>query len=106
MFETKWSRAGNGTIHAYNEPDTIKTIAIADGNNEISEIKDGSVYNSSSSSRTISNGEILILENINGYFAAIKIIDVKYKNQMSTINELNFDFQILDDKSSNFSSIE
>lgn len=104
MFETKWSGAGNGTIHAYNDPGTIKTIAIADGNKEINEIKDGSIYNSSSRTRTISNGEILILENINGYFAAIKVIDVKYKNRMSTINELNFDFQILDDKSSNFSN--
>lgn len=103
MFETKWSSAGNGSIHAYNDPGTIKTIAIADGNKEINEIKDGSVYISNSRTRTISNGEILILENINGYFAAIKINNVKYKNRMSIINELNFDFRILNDKSSDFS---
>ncbi len=104
MFETKWSGAGNGSIHAYNDPGTIKTIAIADGNKEINEIKDGSVYNSSSRTRLISNGEILVLENINGYFAAIKIDDVKYKSVAGTRHELSFTFQILDDKSSNFSN--
>jgi pyrimidine deaminase RibD-like protein len=102
IFETKWSSAGDGKIHAYNEPGTIKTIAIADGNNEISEIKDASIYNSSSRARTIHKGEILVLENINGFFAAIKIIDVKYKRSAETINELAFEFRILDDKTSNF----
>jgi len=103
MFETKWSGAGNGRIHTYNDPGTIKTVAIADGNREINEIKDGSVYNSSSRTRLVGNGEILVLENINGYFGAIKIVDVKYKNGADTRHELSFNFQILDDKTSNFS---
>ena len=103
IFETKWSSAANSKIHAYNDPLTIKTIAIADGNTEINEIRDGSLYNSSSRTRLIGNGEILVLQNMNGYFAAIKIVDVKYKNGADTRHELSFNFQILDDKTSNFS---
>lgn len=106
MFESKWSGAGNGRIHAYSDPGTIKTIAIADGNKGITEIKDGSVYNSSSRTRLIGNGKILVLENINGYFAAIKIVDVKYKKGTDTRHELSFNFQILSDKSSDFSNKE
>lgn len=105
IFETKWTSAGDGSIHAYNDPGTIKTIAIADGNREINEIKDASVYNSSSRSRTISKGEILVVENINGFFAAIKIIDVKYRQgTRGDRNELSFEYRILDDKTSNFHS--
>jgi pyrimidine deaminase RibD-like protein len=104
IFETKWTLAGEGVIHAYNDPGTIKTIAIADGNKEINEIKDGTVYNSSSRTRTVHNGEILVIENINGYFAAVKIIDVKIKGGGSGINELIFEYHILIDKTANFSS--
>lgn len=104
IFETKWTGGGDGSIHAYNDPGTIKTIAIADDNKEIADIKDATIYNSSSRTRLISRGEILVIENINGYFAAIKIIDVKYKRGDGTINELTFEYRILGDKTSNFYS--
>jgi len=104
IFETKWSSGGEGCIHAYNDPGTIKTIAIADGNKEICEIKDGSIYDSSSRTRLVSNGEILIIENNNGFFAAIKIIDVLYKRSNESRNEINFEYFILDNKTSDFYS--
>ncbi len=106
IFETKWSSAGDGSIHAYKDPGTIKTIAIADGNKEIADIKDGSIYNSSSRTRKVCTGEILVIENINGYFSAIKILDVKYKRGVGTINELTFEYRILDDKTSNFHALK
>jgi pyrimidine deaminase RibD-like protein len=104
IFETMWTSAGEGVIHAYNDPGTIKTIAIADGNNEITDIKDATAYNSSSRARTVQNGEILVIENINGYFAAVKIIDVKSKSGAVGRNELTFEYRILDDKTPNFHS--
>lgn len=103
-FETKWTAGGDSSIHAYNDPGTIRTIAVADGNNEISEIKDASIYNSSSRSRLINVGQILVVENINGFFAAIKILEVHYKRADSERNELTFEFKIQPDKSSNFTS--
>jgi len=103
IFETKWTSAGDGVIHAYNDPGTIKTIAIADGNNEITDIKDATIYNSSSRTRTVHNGEILVIENINGYFAAIKIVDVKHKRGAGR-SELTFEYRILDNKTANFHS--
>jgi len=104
IFETKWSPAGNQSIHAYNDPGTIRSIAIADGNNEIKEIKDSTIYNSSSRARIVRTGEILVLENINGFKAALKILNVSYKNAGAEINELDFDFRILNDKSSDFTN--
>lgn len=101
-FETKWTAAGDGIIHAYKDPGTIKSIAIAEGNKEISTIKDASIYNSSSRTRTINAGQILVVENINGFFAAIKILEVHYKHVEIGRNELSFEFRILPDKTSNF----
>jgi|GEM_PF-2156456 len=104
QFETKWSKGSDQMIHAYNTPGTIKTIALADGHKEISEIKDGTVYDTSSPHREVYKGEIIILENINGYFAAIKVIDIKDRSRLNNgRDELTFEYKILDDKTANFS---
>lgn len=102
IFETQWTKASNTSIHAYRDPETIKAIAIADGNNGINEIKDGSIYNFSSRTRTPCIGQILIVENINGFFAAIKIIDIKDDSRGDIRDELTFEYRILNDKSANF----
>jgi hypothetical protein len=105
MFETMWTRASDTSIHVYNDPETIKTIAIADGEHEINEIKDGGIYDKNSRARTVNRGEIVIIENNNGYFAAIKILDIKDKDRANNNrDELTFRYLILDDKSSNFTN--
>jgi pyrimidine deaminase RibD-like protein len=103
MFETMWSGGSNRCIYAYDDPKTINTISIADGNNEISEIKDASVYEPADRSELINVGQILVLENNNGIWAAIKILEINDKQYGSNRNELSFEFKILPDKSSNFS---
>ena len=105
LFETKWSPSGNGNIYTYKCSETIETIAIAEYNNEISEVKDADIYNKTSDRRILSTGNILVLKNKNGYFAAIKILEVHYKRDDKGRNELKFEFKILPDKSSNFSKV-
>lgn len=70
-FNTRWSRAGNNTIHAYGLIGYIPGItAIPDK---------AHIYNFdySSKARTIKTGEIIILENQHRHFAAIKLGPVK-----------------------------
>jgi len=102
IFETNWSKASNTSIHAYNDPKTIKNIAIADGNNSINEIKDGSVYDSSSRARTIKTGQVLIIKNNNSFYAAIQIINIKDNTRGDGRDELTFEYRILDDKTADF----
>ncbi len=102
IFETMWTKASDIMIHAYNDPITIKSIAIAEGNIEIDEIKDATVYDSSSRVRTIHRGKILVLENNNGYFAAIKILDIKDSTRNDNRDELYIKYKILDDKTADF----
>lgn len=103
-FETMWSSCGADSIYSYNDPTSIKSISIADGKKEINEIKDAGIYDSTSRARKIDIGEILIVENANGYYAAIKICDILNKDRGAENNKLTFEFKILPDKSSNFST--
>lgn len=106
LFETMWSKASDQSINVYNDPASIRTIAIAEGFKEINEIKDGTIYNTTSRSRAVGLNEIVILENNNGYFAAIKILDVKDKSRPNNDrDELRFEFIILPDKTCNFTKL-
>jgi pyrimidine deaminase RibD-like protein len=106
IFETKWTKASDKSIHIYNDPPTIKSVAIADGFNEINTIKDGSIYDASSRTRTPQINEVIILENNNGFFAAIKITSIQDKTRPgNNRDELSFEYVILPDKTSDFTKV-
>ncbi|MDG6079731.1 TIR domain-containing protein [Erythrobacter litoralis] len=94
QFETKWSGAGADTIHAYNDPPTIHGIAIAEGATRIDEITDASSYDFSSRSRRANKGEVVILRNIHGNYAALELIEIGYKGRNSDRFELRFTYRI------------
>lgn len=105
-FETRWSSASGEAIHAYADSSSVETIALAIDSKEITDISDATIFDTSSSVRTPNEGEIIILKNINGCYAAIKIIDVKYRGRGSDKkDELSFEYVILSDKGTNFSKI-
>ena len=103
LFETQWSKASDSEIHVYNDPSTIKSVAIADGSREICQIKDASIFDASSRGRTPQTNEIVVLENANGYFAAIKIIGIQDKTRPgNNRDELAFEYRILVNKTCDF----
>lgn len=103
IFETMWHKASDISIYASNYSETIKTIAIAEGNVEINEIKDGSIYDKTSNVTTVYKNGIVILQNIEGFFAAIKVIDIQDKSRPdNNRDELTFEYKILSDKTPYF----
>lgn len=105
-FETRWSSASGEAIHAYADSSSVDTIALAIDVKNITDISDASIYDTSSGVRTADEDEIIILKNINGCYAAIKILDVKYRGRGSdTKDELTFEYVILSDKSSDFTKL-
>lgn len=105
-FETMWTRAGTDSIHAYNDPPSINAIAIADGVKNIKEIKDAARFDYSSRVRQPQRGQILLLKNRDGYYAALKIISVKSAGHNDGVDEVRFDYVILSDGGRDFSMIE
>ena len=87
-FTTRWSRAGNNSIHVYG------LIGYIPGETVIPVASHLYNYDYSSKARTIKSGEIVIFQNLNHHFAAVKLGPVKSSNHGNLYDELLFDYHI------------
>lgn len=94
MFETKWSKASDRCIHAYRDSPSIRTVALVKDKQEIRSIDDARVYDGSSRTRSPNVGQIVLLQNTNGFFAALKILDVEDDTRGSQFDKLTFEYVI------------
>ena len=90
-FETRWSRSGNNSIHAYG------LLGYKLGELEFPKYEDLLNYDYSSNSRTIRTGEIVIVRNMNRHFAAIKLGEIKSSGHGYPYDEMTFDYKIYND---------
>lgn len=107
LFETMWTRGGADSIHAYKDPPSIDVIALAPYAKNISDIRDASRPEQSFTSRVQQpkEGQILILRNVHRIYAALKILNIKSAGHGDAMDEITFDYVILEDGSRNFSEI-
>ncbi len=101
-FETSWSTGGHSTVHAYNDPHSIRTVAIAVGARAISDIRSASTYDTSSRSRSPMLGEIVIWQNTTGYYAATQVHSLKVRGDGQQSDEIQFAYAIAPNKSESF----
>lgn len=101
-FETKWSKASDHSIHIYNDPPSIHGLAIAKGVTTFGQIEDAAAYDFTSRTRTPQQGEIVILHNANGFYAAIQIVGVEDDTRGATADALTIHYVIQPDGSSRF----
>lgn len=104
-FDLKWSKAGHTSIYALNDSPNIKTVALAKGVVEINKIADASRYDDSSRYRKPMINQILIVKNINNYYAAVKILDLKDDSRESDNDEITFEYVIQTDKTADFTTL-
>ena len=102
MFETRWSKASDRSIYLLNDPSSIHTVAVVKDKIEIREIDDARAYDDSSRVRCPRIGQIAVLRNKNGFFAAIKIISIKDDTRGSQFDEITFDYVIQTNGSPSF----
>lgn len=101
-FETKWSKASDHSIHLYNDPPSIHGVAIAKGATSFEQIEDAASYDFTSRTRTIQQGEIAVLRNVSGLYAAIQIIGIEDDTRGSTADALTMRYLIQHDGSARF----
>lgn len=94
MFETRWSKASDRRIYVLRDPPSIRTVALVTDKQEISSIDDAQVYDGSSRHRTPSVGQIVLIQNVNGFFAALKVLNIKDDSRGSPFDELTFEYVI------------
>ncbi|WP_218689474.1 toll/interleukin-1 receptor domain-containing protein [Psychrobacter sp. BF1] len=102
QFELYFSSASNGAIHIYNAPSNIEGVALAYGASSFSDITDASVLDYTSSSRTPKTGEFITLVNRSGFFAVIKLGDIKARNHGAERSSVSFEYKINQNKKSAF----
>ncbi len=94
MFETKWTKASDRSIYILNDPPSILSVALVKDKQEISSINDARIYDGSSRSRCPSVGQIVLMKNVNGFFAALKVLDIKDDTRESQWDQLTFEYVI------------
>ena len=102
MFETNWSKASDTSIHLYNDPPSIRSIALVK-DKDIREIHDARIYDTSSRARTVRVGQIAILQNQNGFYAALKVVSIKDDTRGAKDDKLIFEYYIQTNGSPDFS---
>jgi hypothetical protein len=103
MFETRWSKASDRSIHAYRDSPSIDAIALAKGAKEIRDITDAAAYDFSSRFRSPQIGQIVIWRYVNGLYAATKITAIRDDTRDAEADQLSFEYVILPDGAADFS---
>lgn len=103
-FELAFSKSSNWNIQLYNDPSIIRTVAIAKDVNEISEVVDARLYDGSSRVRRPNINQIAVLQNSNGFYAAIKILAIKDDTRGEEYDEVIFEYKIQTNGSPDFSN--
>ena len=101
-FETKWSKASDTTIHIYNDPSSINGVARAKGCMAISMVSNAESLDYTSRARAIRRGEIAVLRNVDGFYAAIHVIGIKDDSRSGERDELRFRYAIQSNGSDSF----
>ena len=96
-FETKWSSGSDTRIRVYNDPPSINGVALACGCRSISQVESAASLDYTSRSRTLSLGQIVVLRNTGGFYAAIQVLAIEYAR-----NELRFRYAIQSDGTDDF----
>lgn len=103
-FQTSWSNASNTSIHAYNR-ENIRAIGLVPLGTPVHLI-DVAQVDFTSSSVTPSLGQIVVLQNTRGLYAAVRIDGIQARSHsQATSDELAIAYWILVDGSADFSRV-
>ncbi len=83
-----------GTYTFNNDPGSIRTVAIAKDCSGIEEVVDARKYDGSSGGRSPRIGQVVVLQNKNGYWTAIKVLGIKDDTRSGDHDEVTFDYVI------------
>lgn len=106
-FEAMWGKADDKRIYLYNNPHTIEGVAVAGRDvQRISEVTNAKSLDFTSRYCTVYLGQIAVLKNIEGFFAAIRVLEIKDDGRKDDSDEVRFQYVIQEDGSDNFSNID
>ena len=88
-FTTRWSRAGNDSIHVYGK------IGHKYDSSDYPELEDIIQFDFTSPSRTVRKGNVFVYQNEYNHFVAIKLGTVKSSGHGYPYDEMSFEYKVL-----------
>lgn len=105
-FETKWSKASNRGIHVCNDRPSINGVALAPREwTDIRQIVNAESLDYTSRCRTPRIGQIVLLRNIHGFYAAVQVIGIKDDTRGDDRDELRLKFAVQPDGTDSFANL-
>jgi hypothetical protein len=104
-FETAWRKA-NVSIFCLSGPPSIHALAILPADMAVTDIADAALLDYTSPVRQPKVGQVIVLENSNGFFAAIEITSIKDSTRWAGPDELAFDYWVARDGGRDFSAVQ
>lgn len=101
-FETSWSKCNGDRIYVYNDGPTIEGVALADGYTSIEQILNARFLDYTGRVRRPRETEIVVFRNINGFYAAVQVLEVKDQTRGDDVDELRLRYVIQPDGSDDF----
>ncbi len=105
-FETEWTRASNTCIHVYNDPESINGVALASEFRSIGEVKDASSLDYTSRAHSPCLGQIVVWRNVNGFYAAVQVLEIKDSTRGDDRDEVRFRYAIQSNGSDSFAEFQ
>ncbi len=105
-FETEWTEASNTSIHVYNHPPSINGVALASEGEWTARKRKAASLDYTSRHCTPHAGDIVVLRNTHGFYAAVRVVEIKCRGCGSDRHELRFRYVIQLDGSDNFAGID
>lgn len=105
-FETKWSKASNTRIYVYNDPLSINGVALAKESASIAQVANAKTLDYTSRVRCPRLREIVVIRNINGFYAAMQVLEIKDDSRGEGKDELRIRYAIQSNGSDNFAEFE
>jgi diaminohydroxyphosphoribosylaminopyrimidine deaminase / 5-amino-6-(5-phosphoribosylamino)uracil reductase len=93
IFESHWTKCSNTCIYVYRQ-NNIRSVRIARGNTSLDQLPRPTLFDASSPEAP-QTGEIVFLENSNGYFAALKICEIRVRERGDGHDSVRIQFRIL-----------
>ena len=105
-FETDWTKASNTSIYIYNDPPSINGVALCRNLGSISQLRNAERLDYTSRTRTPFLGDIVVLRNTNGFYAALHLLEIKDDSRGDIRDEVRFRYAIQSDGTDSFAEFE
>ena len=105
-FETMWTKASDTSIHVYNDPRSINGVALAPKSPYIRDVVNAESLDYTSRARTPRVGQIVVMRNIHGFYAALHVLGIKDDSRRDDRDELRFRYAIQANGSDSFTEFK